>query len=189
MQTKVCTVCGEDKPLDQYRKYSGRGKFGLRPLCKVCQRKYESTWRSRSKENRKVVRAKRAGKAAVYAREYRVKKRAFYLIGEARRRCKRKNIPFDLDQHVAEIQERIDRRVCEVTGIPLEVSSAPGRRFNTPSLDRINPKGGYVLTNVRIVAFAVNAMMGDWGEETALYIAKQWVSNDHKPHGPHQGSG
>lgn len=177
MQTKACTVCGEVKPLDQYRKYTGRGRLGLRPLCKECQREYEKTWRSQSKENRQAMRARRSDKAAIYSREYRAKNRALYLIGECRRRCQRKGIPFDLDQHADQIQARISVGICEVSGIPLEVSTDPGRKFNTPSLDRKNPKDGYVLTNVRIVAFAVNAMMGDWGEELALEIMNQWIKN------------
>ena len=177
METKACTVCGEVKPLDQYRKYSGRGKLGLRPLCKVCQREYEKTWRSKSTEARKATRAKRSQKAKIYSREYRAKNRAAYLIAECRRRSQKKGFAFDLDAYVPQMQERISKGTCEVSGIALALEAAPGRAYNTPSLDRIDPSKGYVYGNVRIVAFAVNAMLGDWGEEVAMSIIAQWLKN------------
>lgn len=175
MQMKVCTVCGVDKPLDQYRRYTGRGRFGVRPLCKICQREYEKKWRSNSKEYRKKQREKRAEKARAYSREYRSENRAKYLISECRRRCSKKGIPFDLDIYQKEIQERINAGVCEVSGVSLNLTASEGRPFNTPSIDRIVPEEGYVYRNIRITAFAVNAMMGDWGEKVALEIMQSWI--------------
>lgn len=175
MQTKVCTVCKVGKPLDQYRRYTGRGRFGVRPLCKICQREYEKRWRSNSKEYRRKQREKRAGKAKIYSREYRAENRAKYLISECKRRCSKKGIPFDLDLHQQEIQSRIDVGACEVSGIALDLTASKGRPFNTPSIDRIVPSKGYVYSNIRITAFAVNAMMGDWGEEVTLEIMQSWI--------------
>lgn len=177
METKVCTVCGEDKPLDQYRKYSGRGRLGLRPLCKVCQRAYEMAWRSNSVESRKEARLRRKDKAEIYSRKWRMENRAAYLISECRRRCLKKGIPFDLDMHSQELQQRISRGICEVSGIAMDATADPGRRFNAPSIDRINPAAGYVIGNVRVVAFCVNAMMGDWGESVAIQVMKEWLKN------------
>jgi hypothetical protein len=34
--TKVCSVCGRDKPLSEFRKQEGK-KFGVRYQCKLCQ--------------------------------------------------------------------------------------------------------------------------------------------------------
>lgn len=48
--TKVCTNCGEDKPLAEYRKYAGRSKDGHRPICKVCQNAYDREYRAKKKE-------------------------------------------------------------------------------------------------------------------------------------------
>ncbi len=174
---KVCTVCDESKPLDQYRKHRARGRLGLRPLCKVCQREYEKGWRSQSKEARKAARAKRSQKTAIYSREWRDKNRAAYLVAECRRRSRKKGIAFDLDAHVVQLQERISKATCELSGIALALGTAPGRAYNTPSLDRIEPSKGYIYENVRIVAFAVNAMLGNWGEEVAMSIIKQWMKN------------
>ena len=35
METKICTKCGEEKPLDEY--YKGDRKYGRRPVCKKCE--------------------------------------------------------------------------------------------------------------------------------------------------------
>lgn len=173
-ETKSCTVCLQVKPFSEFRKYSGRGVSGLRPLCKICQREYEKGWRSRNPENRRKARVKRKEKAAEYSRDWRSKNRAFYLISGCRRRSLAKGLEFDLDQHLEELSRRVDLGVCEVSGITLENSLVPGRVFNTPSLDRISPLKGYTLDNIRVVAFCVNAMLGDWGESVALEVFKSW---------------
>ena len=51
-----------------------------------------------------------------------------------------------------------------------------GRQSATsPSLDRIQPQHGYVSGNVRIVCHALNAGMGNWGEEALFAIVSAWV--------------
>ena len=123
---------------------------------------------------------RRLGKerAQAYSLEYRLKNRAYYLIGACRSRCEKGNIPFNLDQHVAEIQLRIDKGFCEISGHPFDQNRIPGERGirpGAPSLDRRDPKGGYVLNNIRVVCFAVNAAMSNWGEEAVLPIMEAWV--------------
>lgn len=39
METKVCTKCGVEKPLDQFAKNSSKPD-GLSPQCKECKHKY-----------------------------------------------------------------------------------------------------------------------------------------------------
>ncbi len=43
-----------------------------------------------------------------------------------------------------------------------------------PSLDRIEPKKGYVDGNVRIVVWAINAMLCDWGEDVFYCVANAY---------------
>jgi hypothetical protein len=40
-----------------------------------------------------------------------------------------------------------------------------------PSLDRIHPKDGYRIENVRVILKVLNVMMNNWGEEKVLEIA------------------
>lgn len=177
MAEKRCTVCGEVKPLDQFREWTVKGRHGYRPLCRVCQKQYESEWRVANRERLRESRARRADKAQVYSRQYRAGHRAAYLIAECRRRCARKGYAFDLDLHVAEIQERMDRGVCEVTGYPLDSTPTTRKsewRPNAPSIDRIDPSQGYVLANVRVVCLVVNLAMSSWGEQAVIPILRAW---------------
>lgn len=103
----------------------------------------------------------------------RLEKRALCLIATARTRAKKRGMEFDLHLHVATIQTRIDRGVCEITGEPFDMS--PGRKFNSPSLDRIDPARGYTIDNVRVVLNLVNAAMGDWGESVLRKVMEKWL--------------
>lgn len=87
----------------------------------------------------------------------------------------KKGIQFNLTKYIHQLSERINKGVCEVSGFLLDNTPSAGRKFNAPSLDRIDPKRGYVYENVRIVAFAVNAAMGDWGEDAFKQIMKKWM--------------
>lgn len=170
---KKCSVCLTEKPLSEFRKYGGRSRDGLRPLCKPCQREYEKKWRSQSQDYRKVQRAKRKDKAKIYAAGYIEKNRAAYLISSVKRRCQKKGIPFDLDLHEKELSARISLMRCEITGFPLRAKHGK-QYYNSPSIDRIDPLKGYLYSNVRIVCFAINAAMGQWGLEKLETIIKHW---------------
>ena len=76
-----------------------------------------------------------------------------------------KGLTFDLTLAWAMEQAERQQYRCCLTGGPFlhddDVTSY--MRPYAPSLDRIAPKGGYTRENVRIVIFAVNAMLSDWG--------------------------
>lgn len=126
-------------------------------------------------EYRRQQRQKRARKDREYSRSYIAQNRAKYLVAECRRRCAKKGWAFDLDQHIGEIQARIDAGRCELTGYPLHLKPRKGRHFDTPSIDRINPQDGYVYDNIRVTCLAANVMLGDWGEEKALAVVRSWM--------------
>lgn len=108
-------------------------------------------------------------KEAEYQRKYRRTHRAKDLIRHARERSTLRGLPFDLDHHTQEVQARISRGACEVTGLPLNLDG--GRTWDSPSLDRIVPAAGYLYENIRIVCHAVNGAMGDWGEQVVIEMA------------------
>jgi hypothetical protein len=100
--------------------------------------------------------------------ENRRNNRAYELVRHAKVRAKKKGIAFDLDGYLMEIQRRIDNGLCEVTGLPLNLDG--GRTWDSPSLDRIESKGAYLYSNVRIVCHAINSAMGDWGEQRTVQL-------------------
>lgn len=139
------------------RKYTGRDDVKAR------RRETFREWAEKNREKRLANEARR-----------RLEKRAMVLVATVRTRARKRGLDFDLDQHIAEIQRRIDLGVCEVTGQPFDLS--PGRSFNSPSIDRIYCSKGYTHENTRIVLNLVNAALGDWGEETLRKVMSEWLS-------------
>jgi len=78
---------------------------------------------------------------------------------------------------------------CAVTGLPFRLSLAK-TRVNpfSPSLDRLDCSKGYETGNVRIVLFAVNMMMLDWGDDVFHVVAKAYVARSKIPNPPQTGS-
>ena len=72
-------------------------------------------------------------------------------------RSKAKGIPFSISPADIPIPAK-----CPILGMPLKFSLAVGGksmpRQNSPSVDRIDPKKGYVPGNVRVISFLANAM-------------------------------
>lgn len=126
-------------------------------------RKKESAWRA---ENHSHVLARH--------KERRKNKRAMCLVSAARIRARKKGIPFELTgDEIAKLQMAIDVGVCELSGVPFTLTGP--RSATSPSLDRIFPALGYVPGNVRVVCHALNAGMGDWGENELRRIVEYWV--------------
>lgn len=97
------------------------------------------------------------------------------LISAARTRAWEMNLDFDLKQHRAELVSRISMRTCELSGMPLKASKG-SRSPNSISLDRIDPAKGYVYSNIRVVAWCLNAAFGNWGSEEFEKYARAWIA-------------
>jgi hypothetical protein len=93
-----------------------------------------------------------------------VEKRIFYRV---KSRALKNNIPFDLD-----LEDIVVPEVCPVLGIPLFTAPGQGHnQINSPSVDRINPKLGYVKGNVRIISNRANLLKSNaevWELEAVL---------------------
>lgn len=88
------------------------------------------------------------------------------MIERSRYRNRKKGVPFALTMGLMrELAERCGG-YCEVSGHRLE-DEGPFR----PSLDRINPKVGYVPGNVRIVCLITNTAMLHYGEASFAELA------------------
>lgn len=124
---------------------------------------YQAQWRADNVERIRARDAKR-----------RLTKRAQCLINAARTRSRVKGLVFALDGFESALQARIDAGRCELSGVLFDPS--PGRKANSPSLDRIEPAAGYVPGNVRVICHALNAALGDWGEDALAPIMAGWLS-------------
>jgi hypothetical protein len=139
-----CSHCGRRGSSSTFAKTGSKGTY--RSVCKDC----------RNLEARKSSAARRDN----------VRTRASRLVSAAKNRASARGLPFDLD--VEWVLERLTTGLCQLSGMPFDMSAS--RSMGTPSLDKIDPKGGYTKQNTRVILFGLNAALGTWGEK-ALFDA------------------
>lgn len=153
VRLRICRLCEIEKP---YAEFYANSKGVRRSACMACDR-----------EKQRERNVKRLPERQAYEREWSRGNRAKKLISQARFRAKKKGLPFDLD--VAAMEQRLATGRCQLTGIKFNLEG--GRTWDSPSLDRVNSKLGYVMGNVRWVLDCVNVMANTWGSEKILEIA------------------
>ena len=157
VRTKICKGCGTAKPfLEFYLKKDG----GRRATCKTCMTEHERLRRMKKHGDRTQQRENE--------RLWRRRRRGHALCVGARQRAKNKGWVFSLDSD--DIQRRVDRGVCELTGIPFSLDDS--RSWDAPSLDRIVPSKGYTNANVRVVLHCINVMANMWGAQKIVEMGK-----------------
>ena len=146
---RKCVACGEDLPRRSRsdRKYcSSRCGNNTRG----------SDWRA---ENKEKIKAKNK-KDNLYT-----EKRIHVRI---KSKCKREEIPFDLD-----ITDIVIPSHCPILGMAITPNHGrQGYYPDSPSLDRINPKGGYLKGNVRIISNRANMLKSNATAEEMRLILK-----------------
>lgn len=68
---------------------------------------------------------------------------------------------------------------CELTGYPLDLVLDPvkhRRKFNGPSIDRIDSTKGYTYDNIRVVLNIVNYAMNVYGEDVLREVMSYWLA-------------
>lgn len=90
------------------------------------------------------------------------------------KRCKREGFEFDLDD--AWYIERLKAGVCELTGLPFDLSATLGPY--SPSIDRIIAGTGYTKRNCRVVLHCLNFAMGNWGIAAFLPVARALIERN-----------
>lgn len=160
---------------------------------KIERRAYQQAYRTTNREKIKaqsaeyyaVNREKIKAAAAVYRAANREKinargaeyyaspeNRAVALVSGARTRARNKSLPFNLDNHIEEIRERLTAGVCELSGVSFTWKA--GGPYS-PSFDRKIPKLGYTYSNIRIICWCLNSAFGYWGEEATIPIMKAFL--------------
>ena len=121
---------------------------------------------------------------AQYSRTYRnrnpLKYRATNLVSGSRHRAKRLGIDHDLTTDW--VLTRLRAGVCEACGLPFEFPECDeggtgGPKNNwIPSLDRIDPCGGYTRDNVRVVVWCYNGAKASGTDADVLRLARALIS-------------
>lgn len=134
---------------------------------------YMAKYRQENKErfngyNRKY-RVENREKLRQESRKNRVEEPWRWLYYWARSRARRKCWEFDLD--IEWVRSRYTGK-CEVTGIPFKNSCSSGPDVFSASIDRVDPKVGYLKSNCRIVLNAFNAMKGGGTDADVFRVAE-----------------
>lgn len=98
--------------------------------------------------------------------------RALTMYDNAKRRARVFDVDFDLTREW--IADRLLGR-CPLTGRSFELKvGGNGVRNNpyAPSLDRIDPKKGYTMDNVRVITTQANVARNQWGDDLLVQFAK-----------------
>ena len=103
-----------------------------------------------------------------------LKGRTTYMLGNARQRARKGNLIFELDSEW--LREKLEKGICEVTGIPFDIQINGGKGHNTnsfsPSLERRNNSKGYTKENTEVVCWIYNRAKGAFPIEDLLTMLK-----------------
>lgn len=91
------------------------------------------------------------------------------MVSDARKRARKKKIPFELTDHDVREMFFMSKGRCSVSGLPFRHPEGEKIRYRknpyAPSMDRIDNRLGYTPDNVRLVCVAMNLAMHQWGLE------------------------
>lgn len=150
----------------------GTPKFLPVKVCERCDLEYQTT-SSRQKFCSDCV---DTGKVwYVWSLDY--KKRLRRLCQMAKNRSKSKELEFNIDgDYLIKLWEE-NEGCCALTGQPFDLTNwgEHGQvNPNTPSVDRIIPKLGYVKGNVRLITYHMNIALSDFGVEQFEHLLRTY---------------
>jgi hypothetical protein len=97
-----------------------------------------------------------------------------FILNRCKTRAKRSGLPFDLD-----ISDILIPEVCPVLKIPI-IRGKGVPNDQSPSIDRIDPAGGYVRGNTQIISNLANMMKSSASPEMLMEFAR-WVNENYSP--------
>lgn len=170
---KLCNKCKKEKSAEFFNK-NCRKPDGLNINCKICEREMRKSWPSNDRKNQKkkdkynleqnyreLVKARRKK----YHREH----TDAVLWSHAKIRAKKSGLPFDL-----EISDVKIPKICPILEIPIYVGDEY-RKWNSPSIDKIDNQKGYTKDNIRVISYMANHMKAHASKEELLLFAKNIV--------------
>jgi hypothetical protein len=187
-ETKICSRCGEEKSIEEYRPSNKR-------ICRKCLILQNNKYYNKNKE---IINTKTRIKRSEYIDYYRKYDMDRYndnrenvlnrrkisrtthpcrqMWKNAKNRAKKKGLDFNLEE-----SDIVIPSVCPVLGIPLLPNiNKEGHGVDTsPSLDRIDNAKGYVKGNVRVISWRANNLKGNGTLEEFLKLI-EYLKNPHK---------
>ncbi len=168
-----CVVCAE---VFEKRAMCNSKRFGL-----VCQQCYKNSTLKQCAECTEVVDISNGNHSGYCDTHWKIHRTAYSLVASSKHRAKIHNLKYDLD--IDWVKGRLT--VCNVTGIPFNIpdhfkgEKQPGNYSNrhplTPSIDRIDFKGGYTKENCQVVCWWYNLSKSTWETGVVEDIVSRWM--------------
>jgi len=157
----ICRQCKEDKDEEQF--YRPRKD-------KVCKRCHCINMREKRKKNRPKYNALRAASRA--RRPWWVR----YLndvVRWTRDRSAKNGIEWGLNRDFVKGLWEMQEGKCALSGFPFSPVQERGKATTfSPSIDRIDPGGGYVPGNVRFILHGLNSLKGREDDEAVFAVCR-----------------
>lgn len=173
MENKICNKCKQNKTTVEFNK-NCRKSDGLNVNCKICEREMRKSWPSSNRKNekkklrydsdqeyREIIKARRKR----YHREH----TDAVLWSHAKIRARKAGLPFDLEISDVKIPDK-----CPILEIPIYIGNEL-RKWNSPSIDKIDNQKGYTKDNIRVISYMANHMKAHASKEELLIFAKNIV--------------
>ena len=179
MTNRNCSSCGKKYPQTKdYFVSSKHCKLGLSYVCKACANLQKLAWKKKTgykyknKPGRKKDSIKSSFEDKNIYKSARNMRQGIILRG--------KNILCDKIHLTIKYfyEYLIKNSYCECCGLKFDFNS--GRMINhskAPTVDRINPNIGYILTNIAIICWRCNAVKGS-GTIESLGNLLNWLQNE-----------
>lgn len=94
-----------------------------------------------------------------------------YLLSRAKTRAKERNTPLTITEKDIFIPEK-----CPILGIPL-IRGIGGLCPNSPTLDEIIPRLGYIPENIQVISHKANTMKSN-ASFSELHMFADWIINN-----------
>jgi hypothetical protein len=175
VKLKVCTKCQKEKPFSEFYK---RSSDSVRSSCKECDNQGHKSWVRNNPEKKREITKRWDDKNKDYIKNYSTERRQKHpekaMLLAAKNRSQKFGLDFNLEEGDIYIPDK-----CPVFGFPLVMHSGRnGGRFDSPSLDRVNPDKGYVKGNVQVISFKANAMKNNATQEELIAFAN-WIKKEY----------
>jgi len=105
-----------------------------------------------------------------YLRRYYAKNVKKRMLLGARDRAEKQGLKFDLKENDFVIPD-----TCPALGIPLKISNKRGGTDNSPSLDRVEPRLGYVKENVVVISGKANRIKSNCAPDEIILVGN-WLA-------------
>lgn len=141
---KCCKICHKDKPLQNiFRSASG----WYRKYCKDCYENLPQEIKDKDLKTKEIRRINERNRHRLNARKS--------MLKAAKGRSKRDNLDFNIEECDIIIPE-----YCPILGIKIE-KGIGNSTDNSPTLDKIIPKLGYIKGNICVISWRANSLKKD----------------------------